>query len=322
MRQTHENFTDFLSRHLGQRRFRAEVAGLFVLMAFGGCEQQQAHTREASGEQSAEKQNAFSGFKKRHERGREQMETLGEAGGAGEASRARSTAWAIAIHLFQGRDAATAAQMGLSKLQREAGLKDAYIEQRGGAVALLYGRYDGPDDARAVQDLQRIKEMVVDGGKPFEGAVLSPPVTVAAAGTREDMDLSMVASTLGKDAVYTLQVGVYRLMEDREASASELALFRQQAEAAAIALRAQGQEAYYYHGPRSSTVTVGLFGEADLITHTRDEYGQMVKLPRPRFSARVREAMAVSPNNLVNGKTVAGRGGRGNQESGLIRIPR
>jgi hypothetical protein len=111
-------------------------------------------------------------------------------------------------------------------------------------------------------------------------------------------------------------------MDGRDATAQELAKFRDAAERAVVALRAQGQEAYYYHGPRSSTVTVGLFADEDYMISVRDELGQMQKLPRPRLSARVRDAMDANPYNLVNGQGVKDGKRDRPQASFLIRVPR
>jgi hypothetical protein len=70
----------------------------------------------------------------------------------------------------------------------------------------------------------------------------------------------------------------------------ELAEFRKRAEEAVVSLRREGEEAFYYHGPRGSMVTVGVFGPKDL---------DVTKPGRESFA--LREARRKFPFNLVNG---------------------
>jgi hypothetical protein len=291
-----------------------------------GCAAAQKPPETTKAEATAQQQ-AFGGFKKRRDRQRDEqsaaLAALTKTPDGDSAARRKEvdTAWAIVLYMFRGPQALVGAQQGLYRVQSQLGLQDAYLGERSGGVAILYGRYSGAQDPKAQADLATIKAIEFEGGPLFAEAILAPPDSGGSAGDRPDFDLALVKDTQ-PEAIYTLQVGIYRLMDARDPTPAELAEFRDVAEQAVTALRAQGQEAYYFHGPRSSTVTVGLFTEEDYLTSVRDELGQLQKLPRPRLSARVREAMEVNPHNLVNGQGVKdGRRDRV-QPSFLIRVPR
>jgi hypothetical protein len=320
-----EESRTFFKIPLGWGTHRAGLAVFVVLIVLGGCASEQKSPEPVQESVQGTKQsNAFGGFKKRRDRDVVDFvpPTLKGKRLAGKGEpREINTDWSIVIQLFRGRSANEFATKGLYKVQQEAGLTDAFVEARGGALAILYGRYPNPEDARAKADLDRIKNMVIGDGKPFEGAALAPPEASASEGSLAEYDLSRARETFGKDAAYTLQVGVYRRMDGEDVTPSDLAEFRAAAEAAVTQLRAAGQEAFYYHGIRSSTVTVGIFVSSEIVTSVRGQNGEMQKLPRPHYSDRIEEAMNANPYNLVNGEVVKMRGGRG-QESGLIEIPR
>ena len=72
-------------------------------------------------------------------------------------------------------------------------------------------------------------------------------------------------------------------------------LFRSKAaEKAAAQLRTQGEDAYFYHGPKRSLVTIGLFNDSDINVVN----GSVV------YSPRVKEVQKRFPYNLGNGVTV------------------
>ena len=325
MLRTRQNLSRIFSKFVPATISRAGLAciGLCVLLA--GCAGAQKPPDDLLSEQAQSQRKAFGGFKKRSERVREQQAaTIAQITKpqAGEATTTREvdTDWAIVLYMFRGPQALEGGTRGLYKVQNELGLADAYLGERSGGVAILYGRYKGPGDKQAQTDLATIKAIKLEGEPLFVEAVLAPPQASADEGALPDFDLAQVKAKQ-PEVVYALQVGIYRHIDGSDASPQELADFRDAAEKAVLALRAQGQEAYYYHGPRSSTVTVGLFTEDDYITSVRDELGQFQKLPRPKFSDRVRAAMETNPHNLVNGQGI--RDGKRDrlQPSFLIRVP-
>jgi hypothetical protein len=220
----------------------------------------------------------------------ESFPTDAPAARAGQGVQEQQGAWSIVIAAGADEAAEAASRELLAKVQREGGLPEAYAERRGKAVVIAYGRYSGPDDPRAQRDLARIRDITVDGEKPFIGAVLVPPPFEALPGSIPEYDLNNVKRTRGKDALYTLQVAIYTRLDTNNPKPQELAEFRKAAEKAVIELRREGEEAFYYHGPRGSTVTVGVFGPED---HDPTKPGS--------DSFVLREARRRHPLNLVNG---------------------
>jgi hypothetical protein len=105
--------------------------------------------------------------------------------------------------------------------------------------------------------------------------------------------------------MYSLQIGFYD-----DAFGPD---FRQAAEQAAAALHQQGEQAYYYHGPNRSLVTIGLFTENDFVQQgPQRAYGPQIKQLQQRF-----------PYNLANGLTQIQKiDGRtiGEQPSFIVRV--
>jgi hypothetical protein len=171
--------------------------------------------------------------------------------------------WSIVIAGAAGENADATARDMLHKVQTVGGLPEAYTERRGGSVVVAFGQYSGPEDRAAQRDLARLRDMELEGGKPFAGAVLVPPPFESLPGSIPEFDLNGVKRARGKDALYTLQVAIYTRLNTNAPKPEELAEFRKAAERAVVELRRGGDEAYYYHGPRGSTVTVGVFGPRD-----------------------------------------------------------
>lgn len=235
-----------------------------------------------------------------------------------------ASAWSILIVAYQGPSQEANAAQALVNVRTHGGLREAYVERRGEATVVAYGRYPGPDDRQAQADLKRIRSVTIDGGRPFAGAVLVPPPTLYLVGQHPEYDLRTARRDLGDQAMYTLQIGVYKRMDGRQPTPSDIAEFRKAAEQAVIDLRREGVPAFYIHMPESSTVTVGVFGPNDYVLPTDPAREQPYRSPelikwRERF-----------PHNLVNGATVYSRvpgvpasdpRSRRVQESSLVLIP-
>lgn len=194
------------------------------------------------------------------------------------------TTWAILLATFAGSDHAALAAKALG-MAREAGLKDAFVEAHKEGTALLVGGFDDPFSDKARDELVRVR-LVAAGGEPlFPTATMAAPASRAVNGSIPELDLRSAKRQFGdKVAQYTLQVAVYTRLDNEKASASELAEFRKAAEDAAQALRREGEQAFYYHGPFGSSVTVGLFSTPD------ERTGQAAAL-RKKY-----------PENLINGQ--------------------
>lgn len=221
--------------------------------------------------------------------------------------------WSIAIAgVREDRDLARAA---LERVQTMGGLREAYLDERDKTSVVAYGRYTSASDPKAQADLKRIREIQINGERPFSAAVLTPPTNLTVLGSIPELDLNTVRADTLRRAKYTLQVGVYGRLDNKPASASDLAEFRRLAEQAAAKLRREGDEAYYYHGRSKSMVLIGAFDES--------EYDE--KNPGLGDSARLRAAREKFPYNLVNGagyqqrKVGAEKGSL--QRSQIVRIP-
>jgi hypothetical protein len=231
-------------------------------------------------------------------------------GGSGGTARDEG-AWTIVLAAFRGEQAAEAARFALTRVVEEAGLRDARLEQRGEAILLTLGRFDGPADPDAKVELARVRQIEMRGVKPFDQALLTPPEP--AAGTNPEYDLLNVERYYGPGYVYTLQIGSYGRDDGRPANEADRADARQAAERAVATLRSEGEQAFYFHGPNFSSVTVGLFraGEVDPQTGVR--------------SAAFYDLQSKFPFNLLNGaqRTVRLEGAQAQaQRSVLVRIPR
>lgn len=193
------------------------------------------------------------------------------------------------------------------------------MEQSAGRPPLIVlGRYTDPDGPEAQRDLRKVRALSVDGRKPFTGAVLVADVEAVPADTRLARHDLRQAKKLDDDAVYTLQIGVYAREDNTRPSAADLASFREAAEDAVTRLRREGEEAFFYHGPNGSMVTVGLFNDDDMDT----------SIVPPIESQRLEDARRRHPNNLLNGRgvreTIRGDTGRAEprlQPSRLVLIP-
>lgn len=178
---------------------------------------------------------------------------------------------------------------------RAAGLQEAYVAVRDRRAVIAYGRYDDPADPEAQAGLRRVRQASVGGMTPFASAILMPPAASPGGPVTDELDLRSVRRRFSaSEAAYTLQVGAYARPDRAKPTAEELATFRREAERAARLLRAEGEQAFYYHGPNMSLVTVGVYSEDDHDGSTQP----------PIESARLREARRKHPYNLLNGEGI------------------
>lgn len=209
-----------------------------------------------------------------------------------EALAAGPGRWSIVVAAFPANTGADVIARAVNEVRTRGGLPDAISEVRGKSIVIASGSYPSGSDPAAQRDLKRLREREIDGARPFEGAVLSPPPFEGLAGTRPEYDLSNARARFGKDALYTLQIAVYERMDAKEPTGEDLREIRLAAESAAVELRREGEQAFYYHGPRRSMVTVGIFGPKD---YDPQQVG--------RECARLSLLRTKYPYNLVNGAT-------------------
>lgn len=222
--------------------------------------------------------------------------------------------WTIALATFANDP--VAARDLLEQVRTKAALPEARLDRRGKTYVVAYGRYRDAGQSEARADLTRLRSIVVDGELPFASATLLAPAAADSASTFDEFNLGTVKARVGeRDAVYTLQVNVYGRPDKQKPSEEERKDFRAAAEEAVKKLRADGDEAYYYHGPNMSMVTVGVFGPADY-----DE-----RRPLVADSPRLKAAREKFPHNLLNGMGVRirnqGQSEATLQRSTLVAIP-
>lgn len=232
----------------------------------------------------------------------------GASGGSSAEGAGREGGWTIVLGTFTGYQAREQAEAALEYVRRDAGLSGAYTEHRENGSVVAYGAYENPASSGARRDLDRLRAMTVDGRQIFSQAFPAPRRMGGAAGSIPELDLSRAREMFSGRGTFTLQVGVYE-----GASRAET---RRRAEEAAMTLRGDGEEAFYYHGPTRSMVTIGIFSMDDYDSET----GEM--------SPRLLELQRRHPNNLYNGRAIMERvsGRRGEnverlQPSALVQIP-
>ncbi len=233
-------------------------------------------------------------------------------------SNAGPSAWTIVLAALPTDDPAHA-EILLQQVRTIGRLPDAFIMDRAGKKIIAVGSFRNPTDPIVRAELQRVQDIQVDGSRLYENAFLVPPSGELSRGSIPAYDLRNVHAEHGKRAVYTLQIAVYSREDGRVPTPAEQAEIRQIAEKAVVALRQAGEQAFYYHGPNRSMVTIGIFGEDD---HDVQD-GFPIESPR-LASTRTRH-----PFNLLNGRTIlettrTSTGGRSQREqsSFLVAIPK
>lgn len=217
----------------------------------------------------------------------------GPAEDAAEAPSELSGKWTILLLHLKG-SAQDPAINAVLRSVRANGVPEAFLEARGDNTLVVVGKYDSPGASGAQAMLKRVKEIQIDGQRPYMAAHMLPPPPTSVKGSIPEWDLRNVKAKYGKQGEYTLQVNIYTNPSGR-ATPAELREFQKAAEEAVRTLRKDGAEAFYYHDQAGSTVTVGLFSQDDL------DSGFSLK---PGAGSGVRDLQKKFPYALVNGAGV------------------
>ncbi len=141
------------------------------------------------------------------------------------------------------------------KLRSDTTLKDWYVIHRADYSTLYYGFYrtfdskdtkDADEGKRAIKDLDTIRAMADSTGfRPFSESL---PQLLDSPDPTADPKWDLARS----GGYYSLEIAVYKDSPQRKEAAVE----------SVRDLRAHGIEAYYYHGPVSSSVCIGAWPES------------------------------------------------------------
>lgn len=214
--------------------------------------------------------------------------------GDGKGSDAGAGAWGVAVFTFRGDERAAESRRVLEYVRGTGRLPEARMEERGASVVILVGSFSDPQAGDARAELDRVRKIQIDKNSPYASAFLAPPSVVVGEGRRPDINLLRLREQ-HPGAIYSFQVAAYGRddIKDRAPTEDELKESRRSAEQAALQLRAEGEESYYYHGPRKSMVTIGSFDLTD--------YDPQM----PQFeSDRLKAVRKRHPLNLYNGAAI------------------
>lgn len=210
---------------------------------------------------------------------------------------------AVLLQTFEGPGRSKQASALVRHLQREVKLTDIWFQDIAGITYVYRGRFASASDFMAKKILQDTQRLKVDGVQSFQGAQL-----VAIGSTPKRIASEDPADLRRYPGMYTLQIGFY----DPAFGAN----YRQAAQQAVQQLRTDGFDAYYYHGPNMSVISIGLFSEDAAYRHD----GTVVE-----YSEAVRKLQEQFPHNLGNGVTLIEKNKKGEvkgeQSSVLVEVP-
>ncbi|QNN23066.1 hypothetical protein HED60_12560 [Planctomycetales bacterium ZRK34] len=224
--------------------------------------------------------------------------------GKSTSSSSNEHQWTIGLGRFEGAGHRERAEAARKQLAARTGFPDLWVGEEANASLLYAGHYPSPQDKQARRDLDQWQRLRASGKVSLPAAMLVPITPAPGAGDPSDLDLRSAATR----GLYTLQIGFY---EDAKGKSDA---YQKAAEQAATALRKDGFQAYYYHGPNRSMVTIGVFG-SEALTSKGD--GEVV------YSDQVLALQRRFPYNLANGETIreTRAGKTTEQPSFLVRIP-
>lgn len=212
--------------------------------------------------------------------------------------------WALVLETYKGDQAVGMAQSRVGVVADMLKRDDVAVRVRDNGAAVVLGSYASPSDDKAQRDLKWVRAFQNEAGqRPYDGAFLAAP-SAHDRGQLPEFDLGAARRALGSNRpLYTLQIAVYDTPEKPEEA-------KRAAEQAARVLRDSGEKAFYFHGPRRSMVTIGVFSDRDLDARTG-------RARSPEI-ARLKKAY---PLNLLNGQYPIKTGKDGQQPSELVKVP-
>jgi hypothetical protein len=175
--------------------------------------------------------------------------------------------WTILCATIGGPDHAAQARSARAALLKQTKLPDWYIIHGEGRSTLYYGFYraiNDPKDAKESERAQNDRLAISNLADPANGARLFSSVILTKLDTADptappEWDLTRATG------VYSVQIAVFKDSPSRRSTAVE----------AVRQARAAGHEAYFYHGPTSSSVCIGAWPASAVIEHNQFNVKQM-----------------------------------------------
>ena len=206
----------------------------------------------------------------------------------GQSQIASDASWSILLESFIGAGHSDSAARTMARYRMTTGLTEFWVASETSRSTVYYGKYSSENADQAKKDQARLKQLAATGQGFNPRSFIIAPVAQVQTGTPSDYDLRLAA--INPQAIYTLQVAVY---DDLYGEG-----FRRAAEQHAARLRADGENAYFYHGPRQSLVTVGVFYcGAVKVVQSGPRRGESEYHPYIRDTLQ-----AKFPDMMVNGK--------------------
>lgn len=214
-----------------------------------------------------------------------------DSGGGGDGNREQvrgSGGYSIELARFTGTQGVRQAPSVIRTARFDGGLADIWYVSNADRTTVYSGRFASLDSPSAKAQLRRVQQTEIDGQRPFEDARLVALSGDRSMGTTDDQrDLR----SLSGRGLFTLQIGYY----DRAYGDD----FRKAAEDRVDELRAQDEDAYYYHGPNRSLILVNAWTRPEAFL---SESGQM-----DRYSSEVLSVQQRFPHNVPNGRPFTAR---------------
>ncbi len=200
--------------------------------------------------------------------------------------------WTVALYRVEGDHHAGLAREEARNLQSASGMQQVWINEMEDHSLICYGRYTSRGSQAARSDLTSWQTLAQSG------RIKPPLLQMTPIVEREKIESPFDLRQLRGRGIYTLQIGFYENELNRQYA-------RQQAEARVAELRATKVDAYFYHGPNRSLVTLGVFGDDAVRTGIQNQTAYMVYAPR------VMSLQQRFPYNTINGEPLQDtRGGK------------
>ncbi len=220
------------------------------------------------------------------------------------AKRQAPTTYSVQLATFVGPDRQSDVISMIRQLRTETELTDLWVADTGEQSLLQIGRFRSPSDLDARFALRAARDAKIDGEKLFPNAQVLP-IQTGYGDPGVELDPHDLRQFAGTPDYHTLEVAIFTPANGA---------FRAAAQKLADQLRKKDHDAYFYHGPNASSVTIGLFTRDDWdLVGTTEVYGPRIQALRAEF-----------PDLLVDGEKrerIEGDPTQGNEPSKIVRVP-